>query len=212
MKKRHEQSVIDGFFNHFHKISSSRGQRLIRCSMDGQDEILGGDYIFTNNARFILAEFKYQKANLSSEKKKTLRKTLCEKLDIDDMRRKQSLRCHYIAWSRKSQPLSVEFNQYYLEICNREVFGVGPWAKSHPDFSSRVSADDLIEGFLDSQYGAQYFLFKEYTNWLSRLAFRGAIEPVEILINDPDSRRLELLEFNSIPMMKNWLDQTQHRP
>jgi hypothetical protein len=213
LRRHHEQSIVDGFFNHFNKIAAQHGRNLVRCSMDGQDAIVGGDYIFTDNSKFILAEFKYEKGNLSSERKKPRRQTLCERLDADCVRLKQSLKCHYIAWSHKVHVRVMKFNQYYPEICNKEIFGpTAALSNSHPDRSSMVPADSLIEGFLGDKYGATYFSFKEYTNWLIGLASKAAIEPIEILLNDPNNDRLEFLEFNSIPEMKNWLDQTKHRP
>lgn len=79
MQKKHEQSIIDGFFNTFFKIAKNNNKHLIRCSMDGQDSILGGDYIFTNNTKFVLTEFKFERSNLSSENKKPKRLNLCQR-------------------------------------------------------------------------------------------------------------------------------------
>ncbi len=123
MQKRHEQSVIDGFFNTFYKIAEKNNKQLIRCSMDGQDSILGGDYIFTNNTKFVLTEFKYERSNLSSENKKPKRLNLCQKLDNENLYKNLSLKGHFIAWSEMKHVRKVFFNPYYSQICNRSIFG-----------------------------------------------------------------------------------------
>jgi hypothetical protein len=67
MRKKHEQSVIDSFSNFFLTKGQSRGKTTNRLSLDGQDSILGADYIFTENSNFALVEFKYEDRDLKSE-------------------------------------------------------------------------------------------------------------------------------------------------
>ncbi len=103
MKKKHEKSIIDAFSSHFLKKGKSLGKNTNRFSLDGQDAILGADYIFTESTKFALVEFKYEEPDLMTEGGKELRHTLCLKLEIEKIRQNQSLQCHYIAWSKKNQ-------------------------------------------------------------------------------------------------------------
>jgi hypothetical protein len=121
MRRKHEQSVIDAFSNYFLKVGHQLGRQTNRFSLDGQDSVLGGDYIFTSNTNFALVEFKYEKGDLKAEGDKRLRKLLCEKLDADEARLSQSLQCHFIAWSQKYIARNIYFNKYHAEICTRET-------------------------------------------------------------------------------------------
>jgi hypothetical protein len=211
LNKRHEQSVIDGFFNYFQRVAASSQRKLVRCSMDGQDAIYGADYVFTDNSRFVLAEFKYEERNLVSEGEKPRRLKLCSLLDGDEMRRKQSMLCHYIAWStaRHSKRL-VDFNRYYPEICNKAIFGDGAdLLEMEADKHSRKQADALIGEFLSQNIGATYYTFKKYTEWLYAIEADGE-GTMELMLDNPDSQQLELIDFRSLQDMKLWLD--RHKP
>jgi len=203
VKKKHEQSIIDAFFNHFKRIAKKRYNRQVtHCSMDGQDSSLGADYLFTDNTRFILAEFKYREQDLSSEKRKPRMLRMCLLLDKDTTRKKQSLCCHYISWSALPK---INFNQYYLEICNKNIFGNDDLKNECPDKSTRKSADQVIDAFLTQKIGAEYDLFKKYTEWLLKIDDNGE-SGVEIILDNPDSQELQLLDFKSIQSLKKWLD------
>ncbi|MBN8411127.1 hypothetical protein [Halomonas litopenaei] len=83
MLRSHEQSIIDSFFDYFKMVVEDRGENLTRFSTDGQDSILGGDYIFTNSTKFVLTEFKYKEKGIKLEGKKERMLTLCIELDKD---------------------------------------------------------------------------------------------------------------------------------
>jgi hypothetical protein len=123
MRKKHEQSVIDSFANYFLSKGRLLGKQVNRLSVDGQDSLLGADYIFTATTNFALVEFKYEENDLKSEGTKALRLKLCRMLDQNDLRLEQSLQCHFVAWSNKQQEIrQVFFNKYRTEICNKEIF------------------------------------------------------------------------------------------
>lgn len=212
MKKKHETSTINGFFDRFKSIAGKHGRELTRCSTDGQDSILGADYVFTNNTKFVLTEFKYEENDLHSEKIKSRRLRLCKLLDKDAVRLRQSLKCHYIAWSVKKHTRTIQFNKYYHEICNAAVFGNNSnLLNDTPDYKERISADSLIEDFLSDQIGANYKLFEVYTNWLLDIEGKSG-DGIELMLNNPDSDQLELLDFNSVRELKIWLDQNKPKP
>jgi len=211
LKRKHEQSVIDGFFNHFQRKANVHQRQLVRCSMDGQDSIYGGDYLFTDNSRFVLAEFKYQEGDLVSESEKPRRLKLCRNLDIEEDRRRQSLICHYVGWSSIRQSTRhVVFNQYYPEVCNINIFGSGSNLKeSEADLTSRSDANTLIDAFLSQKVGGNYYTFKKYTEWLYSIVHEEEGE-MELMLDNPDSQQLQLIDFNSLQDLKLWLE--HHQP
>ena len=210
MQRKHEQSVADGFSKHFSEIAIKRGRTLNRCSLDGQDAILGADYIFTTTTKFALIEFKYEERDIKSESRKPLREKLCVSLDREEKRRSQSLQCHYISWSKKRQARTVFFNNYYPEVCNNQVFTFlkVPLNNSQNKKSSRINANEIIESFLNGEIGSNYYTFKHYTNWLMSLGGHGE-STVEVILDNPTSDQLELLDFASLDLMKSWLDHNQ---
>lgn len=206
MERKHEQSIIDGFFNQLFKIAKQNNRNLIRCSMDGQDSILGGDYIFTNNTKFVLAEFKYEASNLKSENKKTKRLNLCLNLDKTELYRNLSLKCHYIAWSEKRHTRTIFFNQYYSEICNQDIFGKDSNLKLLSSNVVKVTVDTIINDFFNQNIGTNYFSFKKYIDWLLNLDSGGKTSSIEIILDNPDSQQFELLDFNNLDSLKQWID------
>lgn len=202
--------MIDGFFTHFQRVAVSSKRNLVRCSMDGQDAIYGADYLFTDNSRFVLAEFKYEESNLVSEGEKPRRLKLCSLLDDDESRRNQSMICHYVAWSKvRHGKRLIEFNQYYPEICNRGIFGDVDLAQLEANTLLRKGANALIDEFLRQSVGANYYTFKKYTEWLYAIEAdeEGAME---LMLDNPDSQQLELIDFNSLQDLKLWLE--RHKP
>jgi len=212
MRRRKEQSLIDAFFNYLNRVAVDNGRVVTRCSMDGQDSILGADYIFTNSTRFVLVEFKYEKIHLKDECKKNRRLHLCQALDTAELWRQLSLECHFVAWSEMHERRVLNFNQYYPEICNREIFGVSSglhWKT--PDVDTRMRAGLLAEEFLQGTVGAEFDAFEQYTNWLLELEGQEGGD-IELLIDNPDSNTLEFLEFQSVGGLKQWLDHTTLAP
>jgi hypothetical protein len=210
MNRKHEQSVADAFSNHFSKIAMEQGKTLNRCSLDGQDAILGADYIFTNTTKFALIEFKFEEQDIKAESKKPLRAKLCTFLDSEISRRSQSLQCHYIAWSKKRQKRTMHFNNYYPEVCNNQIFNPvkTPLTNQERGISSRVNANEVIKSFLSGEIGSNYYAFKQYTNWLMALGGHEG-STVEVMLDNPDSEQLEILDFTSLDLMKSWLDHNQ---
>jgi hypothetical protein len=212
LEKSHEQSIIDGFFDHFKEIATGRGEQLTRCSTDGHDSVLGGDYILTDNTVFVLTEFKYEAGNIKSERRKDRRLNLCNHLEQDTQRLQQSLKCHYIGWSTKKHNRDVEFNKYYDEVCNKQVFNSSATLlQAAPNFRERVKADGFIDNFLNNKIGASYKLFEVYVNWLLSLEEGGAAS-VELITRDPRSKTMKMIDFESIYDLKVWLDYNKPKP
>jgi len=206
LRRKHEQSVIDAFSNYFLKVGAQRGRRTHRFSLDGQDSILGADYIFTSNTNFALVEFKYEQRDLKAEGDKRLRRILCEKLEVDKTRLNQSLQCHFIAWSQKEEVRKIYFNKYYPEICSREIFPQAELHRAQGDPSSRIQAQRMVTSFLDGDLGTNFRTFQLYTQWLLSIGETGE-GGVELMLDNPDSNDLEILEFSNLDLVNDWIIQ-----
>lgn len=213
MNKKHEQSIIDAFSNYFLAQGRNQGRQAHRLSVDGQDSLLGADYIFTSNSKFALVEFKYGKADILAEGLKYLREKMCSLLDQDNYRLLQSLACHYIAWSQSNmqQRRKVYFNKYYPEVCNSKIFPHVNLLSAQPDEVSRLMAEDLVDQFLEGEIGANYETFKIYTDWLLYIAGSEGSE-VEVMLDNPDSNQLDILEFKGLDLLNDWLVNNRPSP
>ncbi|WP_146184888.1 hypothetical protein [Aeromonas sp. HMWF015] len=131
-------------------------------------------------------------------------------LDSEKVRLNQSLQCHYIAWSKKqNERRNVVFNKYYPEICNKMIFPSSTLRNTTPETSSRVSADNLIDQFLDGSIGSSFEVFNRYVNWLLSIGGKQGTS-VEVMLDNPDSNELDILEFSSLELLNNWL--VKNRP
>ena len=206
MKRKKEQSAIDGFFKNFHAAAERINRKAVNCSMDGMDTILGADYIFTDNISFALTEFKHDEKDLKSEAEKHRRENLCMSLDSDVEKAKLSNRCHYISWTKSNQEgrRSIYFNEYKHQICNREVFGTESNLKDQAPTKKPIPAKEFIDSFFTQQAGTNYKLFNLYIEWL--LDIEGDDSGVEILIDDPTDENCGLIEFESLSELKDWLN------
>ena len=208
MRRSKEQSLIDGFFNHLRKYVESEHRQFVKCSMDGFDTVLGADYIFSDNVRFLMTEFKYDEKDLKKESTKPRRLTLCKKLDEDVLKAQQSLRCHYIAWSKAlpENKRRLYFNQYKPQICNQDIWGSQSELKNkEPKENLKRTSKDIIMSFVNNYLGVSFEEFDHYISWL--LSLNGDDDSgVEILIDDPDSDELDFQGFDSLQQLKDWLD------
>jgi hypothetical protein len=214
LRRSKEQSLIDGFFNHLRKYVESEHRKFVKCSMDGFDAVLGADYIFSDNVRFLMTEFKYDEADLKKESDKPRRLKLCKILDHDVLKSQQSLRCHYIAWSRAlpENKRRLYFNQYQPQICNQVIWGVESELKNtEPNEESQRSSRSIIMSFVNNDLGVPFKLFDHYVSWL--ISLNGDDDSgVEILIDDPDSDELDYQGFDSLQQLKDWLDLHAPKP
>lgn len=211
LRKKHEQSFIDGFAEHFKKQAVTAGRRVTKCAFDGQDVVLGSDYMFTDNSRFMMIEFKYEESDLAAERAKHRRKLMCLLLDDDDVKRNLSVKCHYVCWSVKKSTRKAFLNPYYYQICNKAIFGDESGLEQvEPNIEAMVEADRLIKDFLGQSAGYTFFAFKTYCEWL--MSLETASGAIEILLDNPEEDQLEFLEFNSLVQLKAWLETQQFKP
>lgn len=210
MKKSHEQSIIDAFSNYFRRRGESIGKKTYRLSVDGQDALVGADYIFTGTTNFTIVEFKYEEKDILAEGKKTLRERMCQYLNRDTARRNESLLCHYIAWSHLDKnSRTVSFNQYYPEVCNARIFPGGGLSVQAPQQDIRVNAADLVTQFLENKIGADYPTFRSYVDWLLSIS-DSRTNNIEVMMDNPEADELAILEFATLDLLNEWL--IQNRP
>ncbi len=78
--------------------------------------------------------------------------------------------------------------------------------------SNQIIADTLIEDFFKQEIGLDYFSFKKYTNWLQYIDTGDNSSSIEIILDNPDSQQLELLDFKSLDSLKQWIDNNKPTP
>jgi hypothetical protein len=216
LKRGHEQSVIDGFFDRFREAATDRGLELFRCSLDGQDTLTGADYLFTQSTWFALVEFKYEESKIADERTKPLRLALCKALGADRHRLIQHVSCHFIGWSLRN-PRTVMLNVYRHEVCHRTLWGSNSGLQlSTPRMETRIEADRFMEDFFrqDNSAGSSFEAFDDYLKWLlGTSGSNGATDAtdIELLLYNPGDSRCVFHEFSSLIALKRWFDNNPPR-
>lgn len=203
----HEQSLADQFNGFMRDRAAWLGYNIHSFSLDGQDRDVGADYVLSDASRFALVEFKYQFANLLSERAKPRRLKLCQALAIRSDMREHHDNCHFVAWAEMPK-LSMQLNVYRKEICNRRIFGETSELQDEvADASGRVRAKTFVNEFFDFDYGRSLSLedFNEYLGWLMTETSGACRSTVELLARDPDADDLVLVRLSSIAEAHSWL-------
>lgn len=207
MDKKHEQSVIDAFLNYLKKQSENIGKDFISASLDGQDNLFGADYIFTNSIKFVLSEFKYEENNIVAENQKPKRLYMCEKLECDTVNKNRHDLCHYIAWSKSTEDKkrTIVFNKYFDEVCNLKIWNNSNLTESMPKTNSRIPVNKFVDNFLHQKIGLEFHEFNLYIDWL--LKSTTGTGTMELLIGDYELNQFRMIEFDSLQELKNWMDE-----
>ncbi len=211
LKRKHEQSVIDAFFHHLVRAANRQGKKFVYCSLDGQDRLVGADYLLTETTKFIIAEFKYDENDIASERNKPLRHTMCTRLENEPNRQDEHENSHFIAWSSGLLMKIIHLNQYSNEVCNREVLGFECGLNSAaPIIQKRITADEFIGQCLSGEIGLPFESFHSYVTWLMENPDDGSGDGpqafIELLLQDESRDDLTLIGFSSLVELKNWLD------
>lgn len=208
----HEQSLADQFNGFMRDRATRLGYNIHSFSLDGQDRDVGADYVLSDASRFALVEFKYQFANLVSERTKPKRLTLCKALTKRSDMREHHDSCHFVAWAEKSE---MQLNVYRKEICNRRIFGDASELEDEvADTSGRVRAKTFVNEFFDFDYGRSLSLedFNEYLGWLMTETSGASRSTVELLARDPNADDLVLVRLPSITAAHAWLQNNWPSP
>ena len=216
LKRKHEQSVIDLFLRYLNKASEQQGKKILSFSLDGQDHLVGADYLLTETTKFTVIEFKYDESDISSERNKPIRLVMCSRLEKENDRLIEHMHCHFIAWSSGFLwGRTVYFNNYSNEVCNRKVLGpLCGLISGSPIVEERTNADEFIEEFLSGDIGLRFECFHSYITWLINNPDDddgdGPHEFIELLLLDEDRDNFSMVTFHSLLELKEWLD--NHHP
>lgn len=208
LKRKHESSVMTIFMNRLKKVADAEKKRFIGSSLDGQDTWLGADCLMSEGSRFVMAEFKYEEPDISSEKTKPRRLTMCKALIDDSTRLDEHKACHLIAWSVSDEDRAIILNCYANEVCNVQIWGTQQGLPGTPETDPRLYDDVFVKAFFRGEVGLEFAAFKAYVEWLSELDGGGSGD-IELLIENPDEDTFGALQFASLSELKRWMD---HNP
>lgn len=211
MKRQHEQSIIDAFKEIFYLKCNQLGEAVyLSASLDGQDNHLGADYLFSLDTKFILIEFKYEKGDIKDEKNKLLRKCLCESFDlekeyIDKDKFNKHIQCHFISWSDKYNNDRKIFIGNYAEFVCLPVFGiVTPCKKNVQEKEASIFIEDFI--LSKQKIGLTFNDFNLYIEWLLETcsSLDSDNRSIELIISNPNNPTI-LSEFNNLHELNNFI-------
>ncbi len=204
LEKKKEDSVIDIFRKRVEKIARRKGREVLTSPLNSQDRELGADFFITELTKFSIFEFKYQEGDIKSEKRKDLRRVLCEKLELDSIRQNQHKESHFIAWSTKEENPKVELNIYCHEVCNKAIFHHSNISEDLPIKNPRQKDIDFIEDFFNGKKGLKYKTFSSYINWLLEIAGVDSGR-FELLFEHPSDDITHSVPIKSLSELRKWL-------
>lgn len=210
----HEQSIADEFNGFMRDRASMLGYRIHSFSLDGQDRDAGADYVLSDSSRFALVEFKYQQANLISERHKPRRLSLCQGLAARRDMRAYHDNCHFVAWA-ELPAMTMQMNVYRKEICNCRVFGDASGLRDEgADIGGRVRARIFVDEFFDAEYGRSLSIdeFNDYLGWLMTETSGATRSTLELIARDPHADDLVLVRLPSITSAHEWLQENWPSP
>ena len=214
LRRRHEQSVIDAFFDRFKEAAVKNESRFFRCSLDGQDTLAGADYLITESTWFAMVEFKYEEPQIADENTKPRRRALCKALDTDGSRLSQHVSCHFIGWSTPS-PRTVLLNIYRHEVCHQALWpSQSGLLLAKPETKTRIEADKFMLNFfnLDDSAGSSFENFDNYLTWLLGMDGGNGSTGIELLLYNPGDSQCVFHDFSSLAALKSWLDNNRPEP
>jgi hypothetical protein len=204
--KQHEQSTIDGFVEYARMVSRHRKHKFIPASLDGQDNLLNADYLFSNTTKFILTEFKYNKTSIKLERKKKNCQNMCLKLDNDIINKLKHDECHYIAWNESTNnEYHIFLNNYFNEVCNQTNLNNDSLRELEPIVFTRINVEKFINNFFDNRLGLNFDEFDLYIQWLLDYSDPTGSGQIELLINNSTIDKFSMLRFKSIGHLLKWI-------
>jgi hypothetical protein len=131
-------------------------------AFNGSQDRKYADYFSSVNARNILIEFKEFREEIKAEKKKPLRRKLCENITSIDL--DYSLDGHFISWRvpNKDNKLSVKIDTYLPSVC--------PMFDIEFQGSNEQGIVQFVAKYLEFEIGLNNDDFGKYVNTLSDIA------------------------------------------
>lgn len=204
MTKKHEQFIADKFFEYFGALRSGISTPPNKMALDGQDAILGADYLINNATKFSLIEFKFEEKDIKTENKKPLRKKLCEALNNNKNLLSLHEKCHYISFFNEKM---IFLNVYAYEVCCKAVF-TSNICHVKPSLNVPIERMNYIQ-FTDdfakatSKIGLCARHFQLYIDKLCNIAGTDPTS-IELVAMAPNGNNMALVKFNSIAALHLW--------
>ena len=202
----HEQAVIYGFNRFFEQQALLSGKNFRSFPLDGQDSLVGADYLLTDESRFCLVEFKNSQREISTEKKKERMLKLCQLLEQNNQMANLHDQCHFIAWNQ-TQEMMVKMNIYRKEVCNSKIFGKECGLKNtQSDANYQVWAKQFTTDFFENNSRRNLSLndFEIYLEWLLLTVSGRNRSTLELITYDDQADNCLLVEFESVRSVYNW--------
>jgi hypothetical protein len=206
---QNEQAVIDSFNDFFKQRARDRNINLRSFPLSGQDIITGADYLFSDETKFALVEFKYSTSEISRERHKSKRFTLCKLLEENQQMKKYHDACHFIIFKYEKK---VSCNIYRYEVCNREIWGNNCGLSTQlPNDDSRVFARKFTEEFFTGNPPRSLPVnkFEAYLKWLLNETSKSSKQSLELLTHDQDLQECRLIGFKSVREAYNWMQKSK---
>lgn len=211
---KHEQAVIDSFNVFFKHRAMALGRNVRSFSLDGQDVLVGADYLLSDHSRFALIEFKFSQSEIADEEKKQRRLRLCRELESNREMRVLHDQCHFIAWAEMPE-LQGRCNVYRHEVCNRLVFGTDCGLQaSSPQDDARTYASEFAGQFFGGTPSRSLGLdeFELYLAWVLRTPSESTRQSLELLTYDEHSNDCAMVVLPSVRAAYDWMQQQRLSP
>lgn len=211
---KHERAVIDSFNSFFRRRATELGRQIRSFSLDGQDALVGADYLLTDQSRFALVEFKFSQLEIDDEARKDRRLRLCIELESNREMRALHDQCHFIAWAEKPV-LKARCNIYRHEVCNRSVFGAKCGLRAvAPQDNLRTSAIDFTSQFFAGTPSRSLGLdeFELYLTWALSGPGGSTRQSLELLAYDENENECAMVILPSIRAAYDWMQQRRPSP
>lgn len=161
-----EDSVKDIFDKKFRSACTHYTNPEIKFSLNGQDQFINADTMFSTFEKFFIIEFKSQKSSIKDEIKKTSACTLCCGLSQDDEMMVVHENCHFIMWGRKKDDLYARFDVYAQAVCNPVTLPECEGAKVINGTAADIEYEILADQAGKNAAGVDITTFRNYLAWL----------------------------------------------
>ncbi|WP_129557135.1 hypothetical protein [Azospirillum baldaniorum] len=198
----HEPSVAEAFTALFKKEAAATNNKVASYALGGQDRDAGADYLYHDNMRFSIVEFKYNEGNILRESEKPRRLKLCHKLALPENKEMREMhdKCHFIAW-KESWTMKRLINIYRNEVCNTSIFGDScGLSDAEPYKGSRTKDGAFIRNFLQltKDYTLDVHEFSSYMEWVLKCTSDSSTGDLILMTFDEDTEDFDLLKYSSI--------------
>ncbi|MFE8149332.1 hypothetical protein RBA69_19205 [Brenneria goodwinii] len=162
-----EESVKEHFDRLFRSSCQHHGNIDIMAHLNGLDNRLNADTLYTTYDNFFIIEFKSFKANIKDEKRKPAVCVLCCGLSKNIQITRLHDSCHYLMWGKKrNKKLEADFDIYRNVVCNTTILPDCHGASLMNLQSNESTSRHLAYFAGNNQVGLDAENFRIYLEWL----------------------------------------------